>query len=155
MSVMVDGLGILLRGVGPSLEYFKDEKIVPVYETSITHLAFEIRETLGYERRRHAFGWHRRQTKRLELLHVAARTVADFHNFGRQLQCRNGDHALFRRPQCGKAVIGAADDTGNQRRFKLDHHMPGHRHDVGAALVGGRQQDHRARFEQLVDFRQR
>src|SRR5664280_408099 len=153
MSVMVDGLGILLRGVGPSLEYFKDEKIVPVHETSITHLALEIRKTLGDQRRRHALGWHPRQTQRFELLHVAARAVADFHNFGRQLQRRNGDHALFRRPQRGKTEIGVADETGNQRRFKLDHHMPGHRHDVGAALVGGRQQDHRARFEQLIDFR--
>src|ERR1035438_4964989 len=36
-----------------------------------------------------------------------------------------------------------------------EFHMPGHRHDVGVSILGGRQQDYRTRFEQLVDFRQR
>src|SRR5208282_2588937 len=115
VSVMVDGLWILLSGIDPGLEHFKDEEIVLVDETGIGHLAFEIGETLGHQRRRHALGWRRRQSESLELLYVPARAVADFHDFGRQFQRRNSDHALFGRPQCGKAVIGAADDTGNQR----------------------------------------
>jgi len=45
---MVDGLGILLRGVEPGLEYFKDEQVKLVRETSISHPTFEIREALGY-----------------------------------------------------------------------------------------------------------
>jgi hypothetical protein len=53
------------------------------------------------------------------------------------------------------AVIGVADDTGNQRRFELDHHVPGHHHHVGAAFAGSRQQNHWTRFEQLVDLCER
>ena len=48
VSVMVDGLRILLRRIGPGLEHFKDEEIVLVDETGIGHLAFEIGETLGH-----------------------------------------------------------------------------------------------------------
>jgi len=99
-------------------------------------------------------GRDRRQAEAFELLHVPARTVADLHDCRRQLACANGDYALFRRPQRGEAVIGAADDTGDQRRFELDHHVPRHRNDVGAALVRRRQKDHRPRLEQLIDFRQ-
>src|SRR5208282_3631347 len=54
---------------------------------------------------RHGLGWRRRQHESLELLYVPARAVADFHAFGCQFERRNGDHALFRRPQYGKAVI--------------------------------------------------
>ena len=46
----------------------------------------------------------------------------------------NGDYALFGRPQGLKAVVGIADDTGDQRRFELYHHVPGHRHDIGPPL---------------------
>src|SRR5271157_4471922 len=77
VSVMVDGLRILLRRIDPGLEHFQDEEIVLVDETGIGHLAFEIGETFGHQRRRHALGWRRCQTESLELLHVPARAVAD------------------------------------------------------------------------------
>jgi hypothetical protein len=48
VSVMVDGLRILLHRIGPRLEHFKDEEIVLVDEPRIGHLAFEIGETLGH-----------------------------------------------------------------------------------------------------------
>ena len=67
---MVNGLRIFLRRIDPGLEHFEDEEIVLVDETGIGHLAFEIGETLGYQRRRHALGWRRRQTKSIELLYV-------------------------------------------------------------------------------------
>src|ERR1017187_1488533 len=95
---MVDGLRILLRRVDPGLEHFKDEEIVGVDETCIDHMAFEIGETLSYQRRRHALSWHRRQTEFLELLHVAARAVADFHDFGRQCQSRKAALAGLEMP---------------------------------------------------------
>ena len=155
VSVVVNGLRILLCWVDPGLEDLQNEEFELVNETGIDHLALEVGETTGHQRRRYTLGWRLRQTESLQLVYIAARAVADSHDYGRQFQPRNGNHALFRSQQCGKAVIGIADDTGNQRRFKLDHHMLGHRHDVGAALVGGRQQNHRTGFEQLVDFRQR
>ena len=124
-------------------------------EPGIDHFAFEVGETLGHQWRRYAFGRRLRQTESLELVYIAARAVTDCDDFGGQLQRWKSDYALFRCPQRGKAVIGVADDAGHQRRFKFDHHMPGHRHDVGAALMSGREQNHGTGFEQLVDLRQR
>ena len=48
VSVMVDGLRILLRRIDPGLDNLKDEEIVLVDETGIGHLAFEIGETLSH-----------------------------------------------------------------------------------------------------------
>ena len=58
--MIVDGLWILLRRIGPGLEDFKNEEIIFVHETGIGHLAFEIGETLGDQRRPHARGRRRR-----------------------------------------------------------------------------------------------
>ena len=152
---MVDGLWMLLGRVCPGFDHFKNEEIVLVDEMSIDHLAFKVGEALGHQRRRDTLGWCWRQTKSLELVHISPRAVTDTHDLGRKFRRWNGDYSLFRRPQSTKAVIGVADDTGNHRRLKLDHHVPGHRHHIGMTLVSGRQQDYRTRFEQLVDFRQR
>ena len=57
-------------GKGLSFHPPYKEKIVPGHETRIARLAFGIREILGYEWRRHTLGWHRRRTKRLELVHA-------------------------------------------------------------------------------------
>jgi hypothetical protein len=51
-------------------------KVELVDQTSIGHLAFEIGETLGHERRCHELGWHRRQAESLELGYIAPRAVA-------------------------------------------------------------------------------
>ena len=115
VSEMVDGLRILLRRINPGLEHFKNEEVVLVDETSVGHLAFEIGKTLGHERRCHPLGWRRRQTKPLELVHISSRAVAYFHAPERQFELRNGAHALFRRPQCCKAVIGVADAVAMTR----------------------------------------
>jgi hypothetical protein len=125
VPVMVNGLWILLRRIMPSFEDLENKEIEFVDEMGIDNLAFEVGETLGYERRRHTLGWRLRQTESLELVDIAARAITDSHDYLRQLQCRKGNYALLRLPQCSKAVIGVADDTGNQWRFKLDHHMPG------------------------------
>jgi len=148
---MVDGLWILLRGVDQALS-----------TSSTKRLNLVTRRLSDTRHSRFAKHSATRAATRAWPAPASDRTLRTSPRCGpssyrplrlcRQLQRRNGDHALFRRPQRGKAVIGVADDTGNQRRFKLDHHVPGHRHDVGAALVGGRQQDYRARFEQLIDF---
>jgi len=87
---MVDRLRVLLRRIDPVLEHLKNEEIVLVHQTSVGDLAFEIGETLCYQGRRNSLGWHRCQTEFLELLHVAAGAVADFHNLRRQLESRNG-----------------------------------------------------------------
>ena len=82
---------------------------------------------------------NRRQPELFELRDVAARAVADIHDFLRKVRHRNAYYALFRRLQCGTTVIDITDDTGRQRRLRLDHLVPGHRHDVGAAVAGGGQ----------------
>ena len=48
VSVMVDGLRMLLRRIDPGLEHLKDKEIIFADETGIGHLALEIGETLGH-----------------------------------------------------------------------------------------------------------
>lgn len=96
VSVVVDGLGILLRWVDPGLENLENKEIESVHETGIDHLAFEVGETPGHQRRRHTLGWRLGEAEPLELVDIAARAIADSHDDGRQFQPRYGDHALFR-----------------------------------------------------------
>src|ERR1035437_8109025 len=156
---MMDGLRVFLRRIMPGLEDLQDEEIEFVHQMGINNPTFEIGKALGHQRRRYAFGWHRRQGESLELVNVPSRAVADGHDFVRQFQRRNGDYALFRGSQRRMAKISVADDTGDQRRLetppqgpRLHHHVPRHHHHVGAALVCCGQQNHRTRFEQLVDL---
>src|ERR1035441_6449055 len=151
ISVMVDGLRVLLHRISPGFDDFQYEEVELADETGIDHLAFKVGEAFGHQRRRHTLGWRRRQAESLELVHVPSRAIANTHDLGCQFNRWNGDNALSHRSQRSEAVIGVADDTGDQRRLELYHHVPGHRHDVGSALVGGRQEDHWTRFKQLVD----
>ena len=48
VSVMMNGLRILLRRIDPGLEHLKDKEIIFADETGIGHLALEIGETLGH-----------------------------------------------------------------------------------------------------------
>src|SRR5208282_6412375 len=131
----------------------RDTHKTPHYSLPESPPAWPRGETLGHYRRRHALGcW--RQPESLEHLYVPARQLRTSTTLGASTSARAAITHSFVAPQCGKGVIGIADDASKQRRFKLDHHMPRHRHDVGAALAGGRQWDHRTRFEQLVDFGQ-
>jgi hypothetical protein len=151
---MVDGLRVAFRGINPRFEHFQDEKVIGADETSIHHFTFEIRKAFGYQRRSDAFGWYRRQRQSVELRHIAARAITDLDHRGCQLNRWNGDHALSRSLQRIKAVITVADDTGDERGFKIHHHVPRHRHDIDVSPVSSGQQHHRARFDQLVHFRQ-
>jgi len=63
-----------------------------------------------------------------------------------------GNRAFTGGTQRREAIIVAADEAGDLRLLELDHHMPRHRHDVGAAFARGRQQNDRSRFEQLIDL---
>jgi len=152
---MVNGLLIHLCRTAPSLENLQDEEIESVDQVSIDYLAFEVGEALDNQRRRHEFGLPLGQAESLKLVDFAARAIADSYDRLRQFKCRNGDDALLGCAQCGKAVISVADNTGYERRFKVDHHMPRHCHDVGAALAGCREQNYRTWFKQLVNLRQR
>jgi len=152
---MMDGLGIAFRGINPRFEHFQDEKIIGADETRIDHFAFEIRKAFRYQRRNDAFGGYRRQRELVELSHIATRAITDPDHRGCQFDRRNGDHAFLRGPQRVKAVISVADDAGDEWGLEVDHHVPRHRHDIGASTLCSAQQHHRARFDQLVDFRQR
>jgi len=154
VTVMVERLGVLLRRIDPGFDCFENEQVVLADKPRIDDFAFEVGKALGDERRGNLFCRNCRQTESLELVHILAGTVASADNLARQFARRNGDDTLFGGAQRGKAVIGIADDTGDQRRREFDHHVPGHRHDVGATFGSRCQQNHRPRFKQLVDFRQ-
>jgi hypothetical protein len=47
-----------------------------------------------YQGRRHALGRYGRKSDFRELVHVAARAIADLHHLGRQFPRRHGDHTL-------------------------------------------------------------
>ena len=81
VPVMVNGLRILLRRIAPSLEHFQNKEIEFVDEMGIDNLAFEVGEALGNQRRRHTLGWRLRQAESLELVDIAARAIADSHDF--------------------------------------------------------------------------
>jgi len=155
VAVMVNGLRILPCRVRPSLEHLQNEEIEFVDEMGIDYIAFEVGEALGNQRRRNTLGWCLRQAESLELVDIAARAITYSYDYLCQTQRRNSDYAFLRRSQCSKAVIGVTHDTSYHWRFKIYHHMPRHSHDIGLTFTGGRQQNHRAGFEQLVDLRQR
>ena len=75
--MMVDGLRMLLGRISPGFDDFKDEQVELADEPGIDHLAFEVGEALGHQRRRHILGWHRRQAESLELVHVPPRAITD------------------------------------------------------------------------------
>ena len=75
-----------------------------------------------------------RGTRSLESVRRQARTVADTYNLGRLSESGEGDSAVLRRAQWGKTVFRVADESRNQRRLKLDPHVPGHRQAGDAAF---------------------
>ena len=81
---MMNRLRIFLRGIDPALEHFQYEKIISVHKTGIDHLALEIGETFGYQRRSRALCLHGRQMERFEFIDVAARAVANFDDYRRR-----------------------------------------------------------------------
>lgn len=141
--------GFCCLGSVQGLQHLENEEIVPVHETAIYHSALVIGEALTNQGRLHALGRQPGQAELLELRNVTASAIADIYDFLYKAHRRNCDDALFCRPQCRKALV----DAGNKRRLKFDHNMPGHRNDIGTAVAGGVQQNDRARFKQLIDFR--
>src|SRR5271166_796459 len=51
VSVMVDGLGVLLRRVRPGFQHLDDKEVVSVDKAGVGYHAFEIGKTFGHERR--------------------------------------------------------------------------------------------------------
>jgi hypothetical protein len=100
-------------------------------------------------------GRHCGQADHLELVYRPPRAIADGNHFRGESNGGNGDDTFPGRAERRKTVITAADDTGHKRRRELDHHMPGHRHDVDMAIVGSRQEDDRSRLQQTIDLVQR
>jgi len=134
MTVMVDRLWVFLRRIDPGFDHFEDEQVVFADKPRIHDLAFEICKALGDEGRGNALGWNCGQTESLKLVHILSGAVANACDLARQFARRNGDDALFGGAQGRKAVIGVADNAGNQRRREFNHHVPGHRHDIRAAF---------------------
>jgi hypothetical protein len=139
----------------PKLHHFEHEEVVLVDQARVCDFAFEVGEALGDEGRTHVLRGDRRQSETLELVGVASGRVAHADHFVSELCRRNRDDALLRRAQRGEAVIVAAHDAGDERRFEIDHHVPRHRHHIGSDLVSCRQQDDGAGFQNLVDLGQR
>ena len=72
ITVMVDGLGLLLRRIDPRFEHLENEEIVLVHQTAIGHFAIQIGKAFSDQGCRDALGWHRGQGERPELRNIAA-----------------------------------------------------------------------------------
>jgi ketosteroid isomerase-like protein len=155
VSAMMQGLGILLPRIDPRREDLEDEQVVPAHQRAVDRPAFEVGEALDDQGRRDALGGCDRQPECREFVDIAPGGVADLHDLPCQSPGRDCDHALARRTQGGEAVVGLAHDAGDARRLELDHHVPRHRHDVGAAAFApGREQHHGPRLDERVDLAQ-
>src|ERR1017187_8079198 len=93
------------RRVHPRLNHFQDEKVILDGKFPIPDLAFQTGITLGDERSLDALGGHGCESKSLELVHAAARSVTASHDRFRQLHRRDVDHTFARRL---KTEIGRA-----------------------------------------------
>ena len=60
------------------------------------------------------------------------------------------DRAFLRDPQGLKTVVAVTDDAADERWLKVNHHVPGHGHDVGLVLPRRCEEHNRPRFEQAV-----
>ena len=78
---MVEGLRILLSRVNPGFQRLQNEETEFIHEARVDDLAFEIGETFGHQGGRDALRIDGRQPKRLELINVTTRAIADFDNF--------------------------------------------------------------------------
>ena len=63
IAIVVDRPTFFTTLIHPCLDGFEDEEIVLTNHAGICHLAFDIGETFGHERRRDLFGGHRRQAE--------------------------------------------------------------------------------------------
>jgi len=148
---MVDCLRAILGWVHPCLHYLEHEDRVGFYKSGVDDVALEVDETLRNERRNDMRGRNRRQAKRLEFVDQIAVAVANSDDLRRKLNGGYRNDALLGGAQRLEAIVTVADDARNSRRLKLDAHVPGHGHHIGAALVRRREHHDRAGLKHLVD----
>src|ERR1039458_8266061 len=91
--MMVDGFRMLLCWVRPGFDHFQDEQVELTDETGIDHLAFEVGEAFGHQRRPHTRGFLRRPAEPLAVVPVLSRAIANTHDLGRKFHRWNGDYA--------------------------------------------------------------
>ena len=108
----------------------KDKKVVFGHELSINHLAFQIGITPGDERGFDERSSHGCKAKGFELIALLPGNVSAGHDLFCQFHRRHVDHAFTGRSQNFKRVVLVADDTAHERRHKLHHRVPRHRHDI-------------------------
>ena len=121
------------------------KRSVFVDERRVLDLAFEIDEALGDERRRRpasALILVRPKAANLSMSRPELLPIST--TFSASSTAGIAITHSSRRAQSGEAVIAFADDAGDERRLEVDHHVPRHGHDVGAAALGRGKQDDRA-----------
>ena len=121
---MMVGLGVLLRRIDPRIHNFQNEEIVPLDQARILDAAFKVAEALLDQGRPDTTGRKRRQSKAFELVDVLSRAIADFYHLLGEAACRDRDHGFPRRAEGREAEIGFTDDTSDEWRLELHHHVP-------------------------------
>jgi len=149
----MEGFWAFLRRIDPRLQYFQDEEIVALDQARVFHPAFKVAEAFLDQRWAYLTGRERRESKALEFIGIATRAVANLHHYVGKAARWDRDHCFSRRAEGREGEIGLTDDTRDERRLELQHHVPGHRHDVRATFASRRQQNNRAGFQQLVNLR--
>ena len=92
------------------------------------------------------------QAEARELVDVASRAIADGDHRLDEVGWRNGDDAFAGPRERPKGMIALTHHAGDQRRIEFDHHVPGHRHNIGAPRIRRRQQNDGTGFKLLVDL---
>jgi len=110
ISVMMDSLWRFLRWINPGLEYFKDEEIVFVNKTRVSHLVSRFAKHSATSSAGNGVN------QSLEFIEIATWCVCrPCTHYRCQFQRRNGDHRIPVSLSMQQAVISAANDADNHR----------------------------------------
>ncbi len=124
IATVMEGLGFLLGRVDPRIHDLQNEEIVPLDQGRILDSAFEVAEAFLDQGWADVAGRKGRQSEVLELIDVLSGAIADFYHLADEAARRDRDHGFARRAESREAEVGFTDGTSDERRLKLDHHVP-------------------------------
>lgn len=120
----MEGLGVLLGRVDPRIHDLQNEEIVALEQGRVFDAAFEVAEAFLDQGWADVTGRKGRQSEALEFIDVLSGAIADFYHLTDEAARRDRDRGFARRAESREAEIGVTDDTSDERRLKLDHHVP-------------------------------
>ena len=141
-----------LRRINPGPDDFQNEEVVFRDQRCINNLAFQAGIALLNKRSLDELGGYGRESKFLELVHVATGSVPASHHSFHQFHGRDVDHTFAGLLEAGKGVITIADHAAHERRSELHHQVPRHGHNVCPPGANGGEQHDWAGFEQPINL---